>query len=118
MTLRGEFVARPDLWLDDVAMAWEIDSFAHHLDLADHERTMERRSRMQSAGIVVVSHLPRTIRDNPELVLAELHAAYKMACERTRPPVRIAESSAPTISVPTPTEGHLHSVGTTEGALQ
>lgn len=110
VTLRGEFVARPDLWLDNVAMAWEIDSFAHHLDLADHERTMERRSRMQSAGIVVVSHLPRTVRQNPQLVVAELRAAYAMACQRTRPAVRIG--------LPTPTEGHLHSVGTTEGALQ
>jgi hypothetical protein len=92
----GHFLARPDGWMDDVALAWEIDSFAHHLAPADHEKTMARRSKMQSHGIVVVSHLPKTIRDCPGLVITELRAAYRTASARPRPAVHIrSEPGAP-----------------------
>ncbi|WP_229745697.1 hypothetical protein [Rhodococcoides trifolii] len=85
----GNVIARPDGWLDDVGLAWEIDSLAHHLSVADHERTMLRRSRMQSHGIVVVSHLPKTVRQSPNVVIRELRAAYELAASRPRPNVRM-----------------------------
>ncbi|MGU3437320.1 hypothetical protein ACNHUS_30455 [Actinomycetes bacterium M1A6_2h] len=90
----GNVIARPDGWLDDVGLAWEIDSLAHHLSVADHERTMLRRSRMQSHGIVVVSHLPKTIRQSPAVVLRELRAAYELATARPRPDVRVRVDAA------------------------
>ena len=31
--VEGNFVARPDGWLDDVGLAWEIDSLRHHLSV-------------------------------------------------------------------------------------
>lgn len=96
----GQFIARPDVWIDEVALAWEIDSLAHHSTIADHERTLLRRTRMQAHGIIVISHLPRTVRDSPDLVRSELAAAYAAALARPRPPVRVrphpgSESGAP-----------------------
>lgn len=88
-THKGEFVASPDGWLDDVAMAWEIDSIKHHLALADHEATVLRRARMQAKGIVVVCHLPRTLHHNPDLVVQDLRDNYRLAASRPRPRVRL-----------------------------
>jgi len=36
----GRFLATPDGWADDVAMAWEIDSYAFHLSPADYRQTL------------------------------------------------------------------------------
>lgn len=88
-TTAGEFIAMPDGWIDSVAMAWEIDSLDHHLNVRDHEQTMIRRARMQSRGIIVLAHLPKTVRDNPDLVLHELRQSYLLARSRPRPDVRL-----------------------------
>lgn len=85
----GRFIARPDGWIDEVAMAWEIDSLAHHLSADDHERTEEKRELMQSHGIIVVSHAPRRMRKAPKLVQHQLRAGYRLACARPRPDVHI-----------------------------
>ena len=89
------FVASPDGWLDDVGLAWEIDSLRYHLSPSLHEQTMRRRARMQRHGIVVVSHLPRQIRDEPDTVLADLRQNYLHAKLRPRPAVRIREQGVP-----------------------
>ncbi|MCP2294730.1 hypothetical protein APR11_001137 [Nocardia amikacinitolerans] len=83
----GKFVARPDGWIDELAVAWEIDSLGHHLSIADHERTLERRARMERLGIIVVAHLPRQIQHDQQTVLADLRAAVARATLRPRPPV-------------------------------
>lgn len=93
----GAFIARPDGWMNDVAVAWEIDSLAHHFSPADHEKTMQRRARMQRHGIIVVEHLPTQIRNSPAIVLADLRAAYEQACRRPRPPVRLGRMSPSSI---------------------
>ncbi|MGW0174400.1 hypothetical protein ACWDUM_11180 [Rhodococcus sp. NPDC003322] len=85
----GEFIASPDGWLDDVAMVWEIDSLRHHLAIADHEATVLRRARMQAKGIIVVSHLPKTLHRDPELVVRDLRDNYRLAASRPRPSVRL-----------------------------
>lgn len=89
----GSFIARPDGWIDSVAMAWEIDSLEHHLNVRDHEQTLIRRARMQSHGIIVLTHLPRTVRDRPDLVLHELQQSYLLAQSRPRPDVRLRPAS-------------------------
>ncbi|WP_050067297.1 hypothetical protein [Rhodococcus sp. RD6.2] len=94
-THRGEFIAIPDGWIDDVAMAWEIDSLDNHFTVPDHEATLERRERMQSFGIIVVTHLPRTIRDKPDLVIRELRSSYELARSRARPSVRLRADRSP-----------------------
>ncbi|MFD4179880.1 hypothetical protein [Rhodococcus sp. NPDC058514] len=88
-TAAGEFIAMPDGWIDDVAMAWEIDSLDHHFTPRDHQATLERRARMQSQGIVVLAHLPRTLHDNENLVMDQLRQNYRQAELRPRPDVRL-----------------------------
>lgn len=85
----GRYVATPDGWLDDVAMAWEIDSREAHFELQDYAATLKRNSRYAAAGIVVVQTLPSRIRKEPQAVISELRAAYAAACQRPRPPVRM-----------------------------
>jgi hypothetical protein len=78
----GEYVATPDAWLDDVGLAWEIDSFAFHFSRDDYARTVARNSRYAAAGIPVVQTLPTRLRTEPEAVAAELTAAYRAAASR------------------------------------
>ncbi|NLE81956.1 MAG: hypothetical protein GX610_20725 [Rhodococcus sp.] len=85
----GTWIARPDGWIDDVALAWEIDSLRYHLSAQQHEATIVRRARMQRAGIVVVTHLPKQLRSDPETVLADLRAGWEMAMSRPRPAVHL-----------------------------
>lgn len=86
----GNFVACPDGWLDDVGLAWEIDSLQHHLTVQDHERTILRRARMQKLGIIVVETLPNQLRTNPRLVISDLTANYRLGTQRPRPDVRLS----------------------------
>ncbi|WP_240945638.1 hypothetical protein [Rhodococcus sp. HNM0569] len=83
----GRWIARPDGWIDEVALAWEIDSMKFHLSPSLHEGTQRRRARMERFGIVVVSHVPRQLRLEPDVVIADLEAAYRRARERARPAV-------------------------------
>lgn len=90
----GQFIAMPDAWCDEVALAWEIDSFEWHLDAKGYAKTIARNTRYAGAGIVVVQTLPSRIRDDPQGVIAELRAAYAAAKARPRPPVQARPSSA------------------------
>jgi hypothetical protein len=91
---RGRFIAVPDAWCDDVALAWEIDSFEWHFNAEGYARTVARNTRYAGAGIVVVQTLPSRLRDNPAGVIDELRAAYEAAGARPRPPVRSAPATA------------------------
>lgn len=90
----GGFVGRPDAWWDEVALAWEIDSFEFHFTRDGYARTLRRNNRYAAAGIKVIQTLPARIRDTPEEVLRELEAAYAAAADRPRPPVYLAEQAA------------------------
>ncbi|QUQ69201.1 hypothetical protein [Kutzneria sp. CA-103260] len=90
----GRFIAVPDAWCDEVAMAWEIDSFEWHFNARGYARTVARNTRYAGAGIVVVQTLPSRLRDDPAGVTAELRAAYRAASTRPRPPVRSVPSNA------------------------
>lgn len=85
----GVFIARPDGWIDEVALAWEIDSLAWHLSPADYKRTLERRTRLQSLGIIVLSTAPSALRDRPAQVATELVRHFELARSRPRPNVRV-----------------------------
>lgn len=84
----GRLIAVADAWLDDVAMAWEIDSYEWHLSPADYDATLARRSTMTAAGIVVVHHSPRRVRTDEPGVLAELEGTYDQCRLRPRPDIR------------------------------
>ena len=88
----GRLLLVADNWLDDVALDWEIDSLEYHLSPAAHRATVERRERAQNAGIIVVTHLPSDIRDDPERVLSDLRSRYRQALARPRPHVTVDPS--------------------------
>ncbi|MFC4603674.1 hypothetical protein [Rhodococcus kronopolitis] len=85
----GDFIAVPDGWMDDVGLAWEIDSIEWHLSPAEHAATLERRTRMQGKGIVVLATRPSQVRDDPSAVIDALRAHYAVALARPRPSVRL-----------------------------
>ncbi|MDV7357374.1 hypothetical protein R4282_30700 [Rhodococcus oxybenzonivorans] len=87
LSATGQWLARPEGWLDDVALAWELDSPRYHFSPELHEATIIRRARMQREGIVVVSHSPEQISAAPATVLADLRAARSLAASRPRPSV-------------------------------
>ena len=84
----GRFLASPDGWIDDVALAWEVQSFAHHGDPSAFDATMRRQALLVAAGIVVVPTTPRQLRDDPDQALANLRDGYVHAAARPRPAVR------------------------------
>lgn len=84
----GRFLGIVDCWLDDVAMAWEIESSEWHLSPRDHDRTVERAAELVAAGIVYTASKPRKVREEPDAVIATLRATYAHASARPRPPLR------------------------------
>ncbi|WIV53367.1 hypothetical protein [Amycolatopsis nalaikhensis] len=87
---RGRYIATPDAWWDDVALAWEIDSYEFHFGQPGYAATLARNNRYAAAGVAVVQTVPSQVRSNPDAVVAELVAAYRAAAVRPRPPVRLA----------------------------
>ncbi|KJF20893.1 hypothetical protein SZ00_04090 [Rhodococcus sp. AD45] len=83
----GKFIAIPDGWIDSVAFAWDIDSLEWHLSPTDYKRTVERRTRMQNAGIIVLPTVPSALRTDPERVIDDLKRHFALACSRPRPQV-------------------------------
>jgi hypothetical protein len=77
-----------DAWWDDVALAWEINSFEWHLSPEDYAREQEKRARFAAAGINVLPTLPRRLRTHRTEVLEELRKAYTSSGSRPRPDVR------------------------------
>ncbi|MBW0292237.1 MULTISPECIES: hypothetical protein [Rhodococcus] len=83
----GDFIAVPDGWIDSVAFAWDIDSLEWHAAPTDYKRTVERRTRMQNAGIIVLPTVPSALRTDPDRVIEDLRAHYRLAQSRPRPQV-------------------------------
>jgi hypothetical protein len=84
----GRLLGVADGWWDDVALAWEIDSYEFHLSPADYARTMRKHSAFAAAGVYVVHTLPSRLRTEPRQVLEELKLAHAHASRRPRPDVR------------------------------
>jgi hypothetical protein len=89
------FVAIPDVWLDDVGLAIEVDSVEHHAGVGGFAATVRRTSRYAAAGVLVLSVLPADLRDHPGRVLREVRAARKAAAARPRPSVRVSSVGLP-----------------------
>lgn len=85
----GRFVAVADVWLDDVGVAIEVDSVEYHATGDGFDGTVRRNSRYAAAGVLVVTVLPRDIRDRPAWVLAQIEAARAAASARGRPAVHV-----------------------------
>ncbi|WET78588.1 hypothetical protein P3102_31795 [Amycolatopsis sp. QT-25] len=88
----GNYIGMPDSWCDELAMAWELDSYAYHFGRDAYRKTLHRNNRYAAAGIVVVQTLPSRIRDEPDKVAAELRAAANAAAKRPRPDVTVVRT--------------------------
>ena len=89
LSATGEYLARPDAWFDDVALAVEVDSREHHADGDGWRRTLARQRRCAAHGVVVVPVTPREIASQPTAVARAIASAYAEAALRPRPPVRV-----------------------------
>jgi very-short-patch-repair endonuclease len=85
-------IAVPDFWWPDAGVAVEVDSREWHLSPADWERTMSRRARMSSYGIIVLHFSPNQIRSEPEKVVSLIRSALVSAANR--PPLGITAMPA------------------------
>jgi hypothetical protein len=81
------FLARPDAWWPEAAVAVEVDSRQWHLSPEHWEQTMGRHARMTSLGILVLHFSPRQIREEPHDVLATIRTA--LLSRRGQPTPRI-----------------------------
>jgi hypothetical protein len=81
----GRYIATPDVWCDDIAFAWEIDSRDCH---DDGDYFADTHARYVAAGVTVLQTLPARLRTEPEKVFAEVRAAYDPAGLRSRPDIR------------------------------
>ncbi|MEV6911489.1 hypothetical protein [Amycolatopsis sp. NPDC051071] len=91
---RGTYIATPDFWCDDIALAWEIDSYLHHAGLDGHRATVARNARYVAAGIVVLQTLPSRLRTEPGKVAEELRAAFRTAQARPRPNILLKHGAS------------------------
>ncbi|MFE6610282.1 hypothetical protein [Amycolatopsis sp. NPDC057786] len=88
----GNYIGKPDSWCDELAMAWEIDSYAYHFGRNAYRKTLHRNNRYAAAGIVVVQTLPSRIRDEPDKVITELRRAADAATQRPRPAITVVRT--------------------------
>lgn len=95
LDVTGRFLACPDAWFDEAGLAWEIDSREWHLSPADYDRTLDRRSAMMAAGVVVVHTQPSRITREGPAVLRELECNLAQARLRPRPVVLALPPDAP-----------------------
>ena len=59
VTEYGSYLATPDGWFDDVALAAEVDSGEHHGFGAGFERTTRRNARYARVGVTSIPSLRR-----------------------------------------------------------
>jgi hypothetical protein len=89
-----------DAWLDDVGLAIEVDSIAHHTSPSDFARTLQRNARYAAAGVPVLGVLPSDLVLRPSGVLHDVLAARAAAGERSRAPVTMSRHESPTSGRP------------------
>ena len=82
------FIAVPDCWWPDAAVAAEVDSREWHLSPRDWERTLARHARMGSHGIIVLHFTPAQIRTCQREVGAKIRAALAARADRPVIPIR------------------------------
>jgi hypothetical protein len=85
---RGQRLGIADGWFDEVALAWEINSFLWHLNPLEYAREQKRTARFIAAGVPVLPTLPTRLRSDKRNVMDELCRAFMHAAERPRPNVR------------------------------
>jgi hypothetical protein len=95
VTESGLHVATPDAWLDDVGLALEVDSVAHHASPDGFGTTLRRNARYAAAGVPVLGVLPSDLVLRPHGVLRDIEAARAAAAARGRPAVVVSRHESP-----------------------
>ncbi len=90
---RGTLLGIADAWFDEIAFAWEINSYMWHLNPEAYAREQEKTALFTAAGIPVLPTQPTRLHAAPDDVLRELCSAYQHAALRPRPPVRAVRPS-------------------------
>jgi hypothetical protein len=86
---RGRLLGIADAWFDEVALAWEINSYAWQLNPESYAREITRTADMTAANVVINRpRSPTALHRDPDGSMATLVAAYAAAARRPRPPVR------------------------------
>jgi hypothetical protein len=88
-TVSGVRLPTPDAWFDDVGLAIQVHSAAHHAAGPDWDRTVRADSALAEAGILRVSVTPHEIATIPRDVLARIEATHASLSPSARPPVRM-----------------------------
>lgn len=86
----GTFLACPDAYWPDAALAFEVDSREHHGDQAGWERTQRRHARMSAHGLTVLHASPHRIQTDWPLREEEITAAWHIGRSRPTPAIRVA----------------------------
>ena len=74
-SVTGEFIAEPDAYFKELALALEVDSRKHHFEDAHaYENTWRRHERYTRYGIAALRLMPIDIRDRPESVVSSVRA--------------------------------------------
>ncbi|BCL13332.1 hypothetical protein [Micromonospora sagamiensis] len=76
-TTDGGVLPTPDGYLDDAAVALEVDSREFHFSPDDWARTMRRHNELGRHGILVLHFTPAQIRGGPEQVRRTVEDAYR-----------------------------------------
>ncbi len=76
-TFEGEFLGIPDAWWQRAGVAAEVDSRQYHASAKDHEATVARHNRMEAAGIHMLHFLPRNIKPEQRIIVANLRDAIE-----------------------------------------
>lgn len=85
---RGVLLGVADAWWDEIAFAWEINSYEWHLSPEAYAREQEKVAAFLAAGVPVLPTQPSRMRVRPAEVLREVNEAYGHAAARPRPDVR------------------------------
>jgi hypothetical protein len=85
---RGVELGIADAWWDEIAFAWEINSYEWHLNPESYAREQEKMAAFVAAGVPVLPTQPSRMWSTPKEVLTELWQAYRHAATRPRPNVR------------------------------
>jgi very-short-patch-repair endonuclease len=89
-----EFIGSPDAWWQYAGVAAEVDSNEYHLSPENHERTLDRDTRMRAYGINVLHFTPRQIRTRPAEVIAAIRTALANANFHPTVPIRAVSVAA------------------------
>ncbi|MBT0994819.1 hypothetical protein KIN34_11060 [Cellulomonas sp. DKR-3] len=83
----GGALPTPDLWFDDVGLAVQVHSHAHHAAGEQWTATIRADSALAEAGVLRLAFTPREIRREPDQVLDRIERAHRSLTAARRPQV-------------------------------